>query len=173
MTQLPARSEIRRAICTFRAGPQLYGIDVSALQEISTNTTITPVPPSPAPVRGLTNLRSRVLLVVDFRTLVGLPCVECTPDSRLLVFKRDFAADVAILADRGGDIVHVESHPFETRDVTGEADSIVTAVYKLQRELLMMVDVARVIERVGQAIQGGARDGDSRAGKELSREVNS
>lgn len=173
MTHLPVRSEPRRAICTFRADQRLYGIDVDALQEISTNTAITPVPPSPALVRGLTNLRSRVLLVVDFRALLGLPALDCTPDSRLLVFKRELAGDAAMLVDRGGDILHAESRLFEPTDATGQADSIVAAVYKLEQELLMVVDIARVVTRIEQALQGGPRQAGGREGKELSREVNS
>src|SRR5580765_5094406 len=81
-----ANSETR-AFCTFRADQRLYGIDVSSLREISTNITITPVPPAPAAVRGLANLRSRIHLILDLRPLLGLAPVECTLDSRLIILK--------------------------------------------------------------------------------------
>src|SRR5262245_9062877 len=108
MNELSIREADHRAFCTFRAGQQLYGIDVASLREISTNTSMTPVPPAPPEVRGLVNLRSRILLALDLRAMLGImPPAEVTDSSRLIVLKPGVAEDIGLLVDSGGDIVNV------------------------------------------------------------------
>ena len=58
---------------TFRLGTESYGIGVLAVQEIIRITTITPVPQLPAHLRGVINLRGRIVPVVDLRRRFGLP----------------------------------------------------------------------------------------------------
>jgi len=165
MNDLALRDSTHRAFCTFRAGAQLYGIDVASLREISTNTAITPVPPAPAVVRGLANLRSRILLVLDLRAMLGMPPLnETTSDSRLIVLKPIIAEDVGLLVDSGGNIV---SAPIETiesvkqslpattamNESSDDVQPIVVGVCKLEHELLMIIDATRLSSDVAQVMQ--------------------
>ena len=58
---------------TFRLGNESYGIGVLAVQEIIRITAITPVPQLPDHLRGVINLRGRIIPVVDLRRRFGLP----------------------------------------------------------------------------------------------------
>ena len=58
---------------TFRLQDETYGVPVSKVREIVTMAAITPVPQSPAYVKGVFNLRSRVLPLVDLRARFGAP----------------------------------------------------------------------------------------------------
>lgn len=58
---------------TFRLGAEAYGIDVLTIQEIIRSTTVTAVPQLPAHLRGVINLRGRIVPVVDLRRRFGLP----------------------------------------------------------------------------------------------------
>ena len=68
----PAASLAGRYL-TFRLGAEAYGIGVLAVQEIIRITAITTVPQLPAHVRGVINLRGRIVPVVDLRCRFGLP----------------------------------------------------------------------------------------------------
>ena len=46
---------------------------------------ITRIPEAPAHIRGVFNLRGRILPVVDLRTRLGLPAAALTPRSRLIL----------------------------------------------------------------------------------------
>ena len=143
---------------TFRADDRLYGIDVASLREISTNTSITPVPHAPPAIRGLTNLRSRILLVLDLRPLLGLPAVELTTESRLVILKSTVIEDVGILVDRGGDIVRVTPDQMESVEqseqrLTVDHRSLVTGVCKLDQELMMIVDARRIATTLSEVMQ--------------------
>jgi purine-binding chemotaxis protein CheW len=70
---------------TFSLGGEVYGMPVTHVQEILRVGTITRVPRAPRPVRGITNRRGRVLVVLDTRVRLGLKRAETDPRSRILV----------------------------------------------------------------------------------------
>ena len=144
-----------RVFCSFRTEGRLYGIDAAQVREVSAQVVLTPVPQAPPAVRGLTNLRSRVYLVVDVRPVLGLPPVECTADSRLIVLQPHLAENFGILVEHGGDIVRVSAARIEetlppaagTVDAAGDRPpDVVVSVGKLDSELMNIIDAARLVE---------------------------
>lgn len=61
---------------TFQVGTEAYAIKVLCTREIMRRSTITAVPQMPAHVRGVINLRGRVIPVIDLRVMFGLPTAE-------------------------------------------------------------------------------------------------
>lgn len=76
---------ITRQLVTFVLAGEEYALDIKKVQEIILNNTPTFIPQSPAFIRGLINLRGNVIPVVDLRTLFGMPTVEATGDTRIIV----------------------------------------------------------------------------------------
>jgi purine-binding chemotaxis protein CheW len=158
---IPATANLG-TFCTFRVQERLYGVDVTQVREISTHVTLTPVAQAPSIVRGLANLRSRIYLVLDIRPALGLPPAECTPDSRLIVLHPRVAENLALFADHGGDIVRALPEQMEAAGPRGGEDanasteqsaSPVVGVCKLKTELMMIIDPARLVAAVEQAIR--------------------
>jgi purine-binding chemotaxis protein CheW len=58
---------------TFRLATETYGLPVLAVREIIRLCPITPVANMPPHVRGVINLRGRVIPIVDLRVRFGLP----------------------------------------------------------------------------------------------------
>jgi purine-binding chemotaxis protein CheW len=58
---------------TFAVGEEVYGVPVMAVREIIRLCPITPVAHMPTHVRGVINLRGRVIPLVDLRLRFGLP----------------------------------------------------------------------------------------------------
>lgn len=151
-----------RTFCTFRAEGRLYGLDVSCVREVSTHVIFTPVPQAPPIVRGLTNLRSSILLVLDLRAALGLSATECTHDSRLLVLQPQVAENLGVLVEGGGEIVraHPDQIELPDADTSGTAENSATerqtpvvGVCKLAEELLMIIDPARLVAATEKAIR--------------------
>lgn len=61
---------------TFRIADETYGVRVLGVQEIIRLPVITPVPQLPAHVRGVLNLRGRVIPVINMRQRFGLPAAD-------------------------------------------------------------------------------------------------
>jgi purine-binding chemotaxis protein CheW len=148
-----------RAFYTFRVQGRLYGIDLSQVREVSTQTACTPVPQAPPLVCGLTNLRSRIYLVLDIGTAVRGERSQRTADSRLIVLQERLAAGLALLVDRGGDLVRVPADQIEEAAADAAAPpadsrwSAVTALCKLEGELMMVVDPTRIVAALETAIR--------------------
>src|SRR5450759_5813344 len=62
-----------------------YGLDIAKVFEIIRHQPITPVPRAPAFVKGVINLRGRIIPVVDLRGRFGMRAVEPTKESRIVV----------------------------------------------------------------------------------------
>ncbi|HAV64147.1 MAG TPA: chemotaxis protein CheW [Verrucomicrobiales bacterium] len=61
---------------TFTLGRESYGLPVLKVREIIRMTDITPVPRMPAYVKGVINLRGKVIPVIDLRLRFDLPSAE-------------------------------------------------------------------------------------------------
>ena len=57
---------------TFELASERYGIDILQIQEIMGVTAITRVPKSPTYIKGVINLRGRIIPVMDLRIRLGL-----------------------------------------------------------------------------------------------------
>lgn len=72
-------------LVTFVLDREEYGIPVVQVREVIRVSEITRVPQAPAHVRGVTNLRGRILPVVEIRTQLGLEPGVVSPRSRIVV----------------------------------------------------------------------------------------
>ena len=66
------RTDSRVELCTFSLGGNLCGVDILRVQEINRQLELTPVPLAPPYVLGVTNLRGRVITVMDLGAKIGL-----------------------------------------------------------------------------------------------------
>ncbi len=58
---------------TFMLGKEEYGVDILRAREIIGTMEITPVPQTPEFVKGVINLRGKIIPVVDLRIKFGMP----------------------------------------------------------------------------------------------------
>lgn len=68
-----SRSEAEYQVVALHLGEEIYGVDIACIHTVLTPQPITAVPNVPAYVRGVMNLRGRILPVLDLRTRFGLP----------------------------------------------------------------------------------------------------
>ena len=63
---------------TFQLGNELYGVDILRVQEIKGYTTVTKIPNTPPHIKGVLNLRGTIVPIVELRTKFGMPTIEYT-----------------------------------------------------------------------------------------------
>jgi purine-binding chemotaxis protein CheW len=101
-TSAPESSNLGTALSgkylTFSLADESYGVPVLKVREIITMLHITAVPQMPPYVKGVINLRGKVIPVIDLRSKLGLPATEIT-DSNCIV--------VVQLAPAGGEIKNI------------------------------------------------------------------
>jgi chemotaxis protein histidine kinase CheA len=79
--------EATEHLATFFLGREEYGVDVRLVQEIIRVSEITQVPRAPEFIKGVINLRGRIIPVVDLKRKLGLGDVDVARQSRIVVVK--------------------------------------------------------------------------------------
>ncbi|MBP7933728.1 MAG: chemotaxis protein CheW [Phycisphaerae bacterium] len=127
---------------TFYVGEILLGVDIGQMEEINRQLEVTVVPHAPPFVRGVVNLRGEVVTVVDPRVILGLPITEVSATSRTVIV-RHRGEQIGLLVDRIADVVRISAGEMEPppANVSGVEGRFFKGVYKLQTELLIVLDV--------------------------------
>jgi len=66
-------------LLTFRSGQTLFSMDISDVVEIVGEQVVTRVPTAPAFISGVTNIRGRVLPIIDLAVKFGGPATAAGP----------------------------------------------------------------------------------------------
>ena len=104
-------------------GEETFALPVSHVRGVHRAGHITPLPNSPASVRGLTNLRGRVIAVVDLARQLELGTIEIDERSRILEAESG-RRRLGLLAARTESLIKVR--PGDIAAVSGEKESPVT-----------------------------------------------
>ena len=108
--KLIADNTILGKVMTFNIGEQIYGIEIQYVTEIISMQHITKVPHVPDYIKGIINVRSKVVPIVDIRTRFGKPEIPYT--SRTCIITLSFNdTSVGIIVDSVADVedVHTSS----------------------------------------------------------------
>src|SRR5438132_11228568 len=73
LSSQPATAADGPQYLTFRLGAEEYGVEILKVQEIKSYSPITPVPNTPRAVKGVMNLRVRIIPDVHRRATFGMP----------------------------------------------------------------------------------------------------
>jgi purine-binding chemotaxis protein CheW len=131
---------------SFHVADALMGISIDQVEEINHNLELTPVPHAPPWVSGVMNLRGAVVTVIDLRVVLGLePTVITRRTCNVVV--RSGAEQIALLADRVADVVRAQRADIELppANVAGADGRFFQGVYKLERDLLVILDIEAVL----------------------------
>ena len=133
-------------LVTFALDREEFGIPIEQVREVIRVGEITRVPQARPHVRGVTNLRGRVLAVVEIRTRMGLPAAEITPRSRVVVVGVHDRI-LGLLVDGVSQVVKV---PAETvapapEEVLSPGTDYITGVARWNSRLIMLLDLEKVL----------------------------
>jgi purine-binding chemotaxis protein CheW len=164
----PAREEKKPVeatehLVTFLLGAEEYGLDVRLVQEIIRITEVTPVPRAPDFVKGVINLRGRIIPVVDLKRKLGLGEVDLSATTSRVVVAKLRERLVGLLVDGASQVLKVpvsliEPAPEEVLEV--DADYI-RGVAKLSGRLVILMDLARVLSLEAHELEPDEREASS------------
>ena len=152
-------------VCLFRLGGVLFAVEVDEAREVIVVEDYTVVPRAPTDLVGITNLRGSVLPVVDVRPLLRLsdgrqPARGVQRGTKALVLEAGrIRAAVAIDEALGLSVVE-EVIPL-SEAARREYGSLAVGLFPAERELVTLLNTARILEtlvsrtRRGDGIRGG------------------
>ena len=128
-------------------GDIICGFNIANVNEINKYIKITKVHGAPECVRGVINLRGKIVTVIDLRIKLGMEPLEIDEDMRIVVV-RSKGEDIGLLVDNVDDILpakasEIESTPYHMHQMKGRFFS---SVFKLENDLVAIVDIEKVLE---------------------------
>lgn len=146
-----ASAQSSRKFLTFQLGEEDYGLDILNVQEIIGLLDITLVPMCPDYVRGVINLRGKIIPVVDLRQRFGMGKSEDHARKCIIVmdFKRDDGGriPISLLVDQVSEVLDIAQSDIELSATLGgaiEADYI-CGVAKVKDEIKILLNLDAII----------------------------
>jgi purine-binding chemotaxis protein CheW len=136
---------------TFALGPESYAVDVRQIREIIRMTTVTTVPQMPPFIRGVINLRGKIIPVVDLRIQFGLPPAEPTDHTCVVVVQTPtgLAArrETGLLVDSVEEVLSFGAADLEpTPDFGSQLDTAcLLGMAKVKGAVKMLLNLDRVL----------------------------
>jgi purine-binding chemotaxis protein CheW len=138
---------------TFVIAGQIFGLPIARVQDVFKPSRITHVPLAAAEIAGVLNLRGRIVTAIDMR-------------QRLDVKKRDDGVAVmaigieakgesfGLLVDAVGEVLKLPDLDREPSPINldGKLAALSAGVYRLDGQLLVVLDVDRVLDLRGEAM---------------------
>jgi purine-binding chemotaxis protein CheW len=132
-------------LVSFTLAKELYGIEITKVREIILITDITRIPETPSFVKGLINLRSSVIPVIDLRVRFGMPEGDLTDESRIVVVQA-CGKTIGIVVDAVSEVLRVKrehiSPPPPT--IAGLGREYLSGLVKLNDRLLILLDIDKI-----------------------------
>ena len=132
--------ELQIVICEL--ADEHYGLDIAKVFEIIRHQPITPVPRSPHFVKGVINLRGRIIPVVDLRERFGMPPDEPTKETRIVVAESSNTR-VGLVVDSVSEVLLLATDTVElTPEVAAGADAeYIRGIAKLGERLVLLLEL--------------------------------
>lgn len=132
---------------TFCLGDEEYGIEILKVREIIGMMPITPVPRTPEFIRGVINLRGKVIPVVDLRLKFGMPSVEQTEETCVIVVQAD-GVEMGTIVDRVSEVADIDSQNIEDAPFFGDdvQTNYILGLGKSQGRVTLLLDIDSALE---------------------------
>lgn len=132
-------------LVSFTLANELYGIEITKVREIILIADITRIPEAPIYLKGLINLRSTVIPVIDLRAKFGLSEGELTDESRIMVLQA-CGKTIGIVVDAVNEVLRVKQDQIAPPPptVTDLGREYLSGLVKLDQKLLILLDIDKI-----------------------------
>ncbi len=137
---------------SFVLGSEEYGLEILKVQEINGMMDITRVPRTPHFVRGVINLRGRVIPIISLRDKFKMTAVEDTEKTCIIVVQvkyQDDSLTMGIIVDEVSEVLSIAADSIEPPPSFGggmEETNFITGMGKLVDKVVILLDIDRVLD---------------------------
>jgi purine-binding chemotaxis protein CheW len=139
---------------TFHLGHESYGVDVLAVREIIQMQSITSVPQMPAYVKGVINLRGKIIPVIDLRIKFGMKGNHELQSTCIIVVQIQNAENrnmlMGLVVDGVEEVLNISSQEIEPTPHFGSSSirvEYIMGMAKVKGQVKTLLDIHEVITR--------------------------
>ncbi|MCL4553285.1 MAG: chemotaxis protein CheW [Candidatus Marsarchaeota archaeon] len=138
--------EPEEQLVVFDIGDEVYGVDISRVQEIIRMQTITQVPGAPPFVEGVINLRGKIIPVIDLHGRFRIEAAETSNSSRIVVVE-DKGQVLGMVVDAVSEVHRIPINCIEPPSsiVAGADSDFIRGIAKLEEKLIILLQLDKVL----------------------------
>jgi purine-binding chemotaxis protein CheW len=135
---------------TFTLASEEYGIGILKIREIIGMMPITTVPQTPGFVKGVINLRGKVIPVIDLRLRFEMDAIDYTERTCIIVVEiagQDGTIQIGIVVDSVSEVLNIEGEDIEDTPTFGTKlnTDYIHGMAKISDGVKILLDVDRVL----------------------------
>ncbi len=132
---------------TFGLGDEIYGVPILKVREIIGLMDFTRVPMSKGFLKGVINLRGKVIPVICLRQRFNMPAVDYTEETCIIVIETD-QDQMGVVIDSVAEVVNMKPEALEPPPVFGAEFStdFILAMGKSAERIFTLLDMDRILD---------------------------
>ena len=145
-----AMTEREGKYLTFSMAGEEYGIGILKIKEIIGMMPITTVPQTPEFVKGVINLRGKVIPIVDLRARFGMDTIDYTERTCIIVVEiegPDSMVMIGIVVDAVSEVLNIKGDEIEDTPTFGTKlnTDFILGMAKMEGGVKILLDIDRVL----------------------------
>ncbi len=136
---------------TFVLSNEIYGFEILKVQEIIGQMPITRVPNIPEHFRGVTNLRGKVIPVVDLGKCFGLGTITENEKTCIIVLQINMDGKdhiLGVMVDEVSEVLSISANQIEDSPSFGTIDTeFIMGMGKVDKKVVMLLDGERLFSK--------------------------
>lgn len=142
---------------TFILANEEYGIGILRIKEIIGMMPITSVPQTPEFIKGVINLRGKVIPVMDLRLRFGMPSLDYTERTCIIVVEIDGqtgTVQIGIVVDAVSEVLNIRAEDIEATPSFGTRlnTDFILGMAKMNGGVKILLDIDRVLSSAETAM---------------------
>jgi purine-binding chemotaxis protein CheW len=131
---------------TFYLGSEEYGIEILKVHEIIGLMPITPVPRTPVFIKGVINLRGKVIPAVDLRLKFDMEPVDPTDETCIIVVQTQ-GIELGLIVDKVSEVLNVGASDIEDTPSFGTNvnTDYILGIGKSTEKIRLLLDIDKVL----------------------------
>ncbi len=132
---------------TFALGKEDYGIEILKVREIIGMMSITHVPQVPNYIKGVINLRGKVIPIINLRAKFNMDEIEHTAETCIIVVDIDGIL-IGLLIDKVNDVLNINGESIEPPPQFGSTidTDFILGIGKVSENMKILLNINKVLK---------------------------
>ncbi len=134
-------------LVVFAIGSEEFGVEIMNIQEIIRMTNITRIPQAPGYIKGIINLRGRIIVVINLNVIMGMESKEQDENTRIIVASIGETV-MGFVVDSVSEVIRLQQKNVEPAPaaIAGRIGTeLVRGVGKLDNRLLILLNLDKIL----------------------------
>ncbi len=129
----------------FSLGKEFYALPLFKVKEVIASVSTRPLPGAPAHVKGVMDLRGRVITIVDLRLRLGMPAVKDLQQSTTIILDIE-GLDIGVTVDHVESVLSVSQEEMKPPPVEATNGQI-AGIVQNKDQLVVILNIDTLIQK--------------------------